>query len=101
MWLPSALHRGDYSYGVYLYHDPFLRILIGLAPALFLTPVLGAIALFCVGIFAALAVAVVSWHNIEKPILAMRKEFSFVARARGVENSTTDGAPSETPIKVT
>ena len=88
MWLPKFFHQGDYSYGVYLYHDPFLQILILLAPALFLTPITGALALYAVGICAALAVAMVSWHNIEKPILGMRKKFSFVARARGVDGAT-------------
>jgi peptidoglycan/LPS O-acetylase OafA/YrhL len=87
MPLPSVFHKGDYSYGVYLYHEPFLQILITLAPGLFLIPKTGAIALYAVGICAAMGVAVISWHMIEKPILGMRKKFSFVAKARGVDDN--------------
>lgn len=98
--LPSVFHKGDYSYGVYLYHDPFLQILIGLAPGVFLVPKTGALALYAIGICAAMAVAVISWHMIEKPILGMRKKFSFVAKARGVdETSETKILPVEKPAK--
>lgn len=98
--LPSVFHKGDYSYGVYLYHDPFLQILIGLAPGVFLVPKTGALALYAIGICAAMTVAVFSWHMIEKPILGMRKKFSFVAKARGVdESSETKILPVEKPAK--
>ena len=98
--LPSMFHKGDYSYGVYLYHDPFLQILIGLAPGIFLAPKVGALALYAIGICAAMTVAVISWHMIEKPILGMRKKFSFVAKARGVdENADTTILPVEKPAK--
>lgn len=98
--LPSVFHKGDYSYGVYLYHDPFLQILIGLAPGIFLAPKVGALALYAIGICAAMTVAVISWHMIEKPILGMRKKFSFVAKARGVdENADTTILPVEKPAK--
>jgi peptidoglycan/LPS O-acetylase OafA/YrhL len=98
--LPSVFHKGDYSYGVYLYHDPFLQILIGLAPGVFLVPKTGALALYAIGICAAMAVAVISWHMIEKPILGMRKKFSFVAKARGVDEASEPKIlPVEKPAK--
>jgi peptidoglycan/LPS O-acetylase OafA/YrhL len=98
--LPSVFHKGDYSYGVYLYHDPFLQILISLAPGLFLIPKTGALALYAIGICAAMGIAVFSWHMIEKPILGMRKKFSFVAKARGVdENADIKILPVEKPVK--
>ncbi|KAA0694401.1 acyltransferase [Neorhizobium sp. P12A] len=83
MKLPAVFKKGDYSYGVYLYHDPFLQILMTLFPTLFLGTRMGAIALFIVGLCIAMAVATFSWHFIEKPILQMRKKYSFVATARG------------------
>ena len=83
MKLPAIFKKGDYSYGVYLYHDPFLQILMTLFPTLFLGTRTGAIALFIVGLCIAMAVATFSWHFIEKPILHMRKKYSFVATARG------------------
>ena len=78
----------------------FLQILIGLAPGIFLAPKVGALALYAIGICAAMTVAVISWHMIEKPILGMRKKFSFVAKARGVdENADTTILPVEKPAK--
>jgi len=85
--LPAFLHKGDYSYGIYLYHDPFLQILIGLFPAAVLLKPLTPVVLFAIGLPVAFGVAFLSWHLVEKPILAMRKKFSFVAKVRGVEDA--------------
>ncbi|EJZ21710.1 acyltransferase 3, partial [Rhizobium sp. Pop5] len=83
--IPAFFRKGDYSYGVYLYHDPFLQIWISSFPTVFLYPKYGALALYLVGLPSALAVAVLSWHFIEKPILGLRKKFSFIAQVRGVD----------------
>jgi len=83
--LPKIFHTGDYSYGVYLYHDPLLQVIIGLFPALVAAPGYGSIILFAMGLPAVALLATFSWHVIEKPILGLRKKFSFVARVRGVE----------------
>ncbi len=72
--LPALLRSGDYSYGVYLYHQPFLQIAIQLAPRI--SP-LGA---FVASAPAVLGVAWLSWHFVEKPILARRRRFSLAAR---------------------
>lgn len=64
--------RGDYSYGVYLYHFPILQLL----QMLFDFSVwwhLAAVAIIPVTLFAMF-----SWHSIEKPVLKQRKRFSLV-----------------------
>jgi peptidoglycan/LPS O-acetylase OafA/YrhL len=75
---------------VYLYHDPFLQIIIALFPAVVAIKLWGPIALFALGLPVAFGIAFLSWNLVEKPILALRKKFSFVAKVRGVE-----GAPAE------
>jgi peptidoglycan/LPS O-acetylase OafA/YrhL len=83
--IPSYFIRGDYSYGIYLYHDPFLQIVIALFPALALVPLRGAVFVFAVGYSMVLVVSNISWNFIERPILQLRKKFSFVARVRDLE----------------
>ncbi|WP_409193023.1 acyltransferase family protein [Bradyrhizobium sp. RDM4] len=83
--LPSLLKSGDYSYGVYLYHDPLLQTIITFLPTIVLLPKIGALALALMGLPAVALLAAFSWHLIEKPILGLRKKFSFVARVRGVD----------------
>ena len=75
--------RGDYSYGIYLYGMPVQQAMAAMFPTV--TSPLGqlALALPAIIIFAAF-----SWHMIEKPILGLRKRFSFVARVRGLEDET-------------
>jgi peptidoglycan/LPS O-acetylase OafA/YrhL len=75
MPLPAALRSGDYSYGVYLYHQPFLQIAIDLVPPI--SP-LGA---FVASAPAVFGVAWLSWHFVEKPILARRRRFSLAAKS--------------------
>lgn len=70
--IPAVLERGDYSYGIYLYHFPILQAL----QAVFgFTQwwLLAAVAWLPVILFAAF-----SWHFVEKPVLKMRKRFSLV-----------------------
>ncbi|MGV4795683.1 acyltransferase family protein [Rhizobium sp. F40D2] len=99
--IPAFFRKGDYSYGVYLYHDPFLQIWISSFPTVFLYPKYGALALYLVGLPSALAVAVLSWHFIEKPILGLRKKFSFIAQVRGVEDGNQAGRGSNVrPVAV-
>jgi peptidoglycan/LPS O-acetylase OafA/YrhL len=68
--------QGDYSYGIYLYGFPVQQAVWSLAPTLS-GPVQFIVSLALVTGFAAL-----SWHAIEKPILGLRRRFSFVARQR-------------------
>ncbi len=99
--LPRFFHSGDYSYGVYLYHEPFLQIIVGLVPITVALKGGGAFILILLGILPVFAVAWTSWHFVEKPLLALRKKFSFVAKVRGVDEPLTGSIGSQTPAPVT
>lgn len=70
-------HRGDYSYGIYLYGFPIQQAIKQILPGISDPLVLTAIAFPIITLFA-----VFSWSCIEKPVLKLRKKFSFVARLR-------------------
>ncbi len=80
--LPKILGRGDYSYGVYLYHVPFIQLSIFLAPSLFVGTIPGVVMLTAVTTGVVLCVAAVSWHVVEKPVLSLRR-FALTGRATG------------------
>ncbi|MYN17690.1 acyltransferase family protein [Rugamonas sp. FT107W] len=80
--IPAYFKKGDYSYGIYLYHDPLMQVVISLFPAIALRSLWGTLFTFSCGLTMVLVMSNLSWHFIEKPILAMRKKFSFVARVR-------------------
>ncbi|MBB3559910.1 peptidoglycan/LPS O-acetylase OafA/YrhL [Rhizobium sp. BK512] len=80
--LPKILGRGDYSYGVYLYHVPFIQLSIFLAPSFFVGTIPGVVMLTAVTIGIVLCVAAVSWHVVEKPVLSLRR-FALTGRATG------------------
>jgi peptidoglycan/LPS O-acetylase OafA/YrhL len=66
--------RGDYSYGVYLYHFPILQALqhlFGFTSGATLMPA-AAVPVTLLAMF--------SWHTIEKPVLKLRKRFSLVGQ---------------------
>jgi len=66
---------GDYSYGLYIYGWPVAQGLIALNPQL--SPVM----LFAIGAPITLGLAVLSWHFVEKPLLARRIAFAaFINR---------------------
>ncbi len=64
--------RGDYSYGVYLYHFPILQLL----QLLFGFAIWWQLSL--AAIIPVTLFAMFSWHSIEKPVLKQRKRFSLV-----------------------
>ncbi len=77
-YLPAGLVRhfnrgGDYSYGVYIYAFPLQQAVIAMTPGIDVTRLLlisGTATLFC---------AALSWHLIEKPVMAQRwKLLSFL-----------------------
>lgn len=81
--------RGDYSYGVYLYHFPILQ-LMQMKLDFQSWPVLLAAGLAPVTLFAMF-----SWHSIEKPVLLQRKRFSRVgARIAAAESRAAEGRKS-------
>ena len=67
--------RGDYSYGIYLYAYPLQQLLVLLFPGRF-----SVIPHFICSTLLVTIVAMISWHCVEKPILRIRKKFSFTAR---------------------
>ena len=72
--------RGDYSYGIYLYGFPIQQAMFDLFPVpnpafQFL------LALPVISLFAAL-----SWHCIERPVLRIRRHFSFTSKLRSVQD---------------
>ncbi len=76
IWLPKLLKRGDYSYGIYLYGWPIQQVAVAILPTTLL------IVQFLVVIPFITLFAAFSWHFIERPILKLRKKFSFVAKVR-------------------
>ena len=67
--------RGDYSYGIYLYAYPLQQLLVMLFPGKF-----SVVTHFICSAALVTCVAMLSWHGVEKPILKIRKKFSFTAR---------------------
>ncbi len=89
--LPSgpirAFNRlGDYSYGTYLYAFPVQQSLMALFPDL--TP----IPLCFAALAATLAIAVPSWHFLEKPMLALKSRTPRLA-ARAAAPVAKEPAP--------
>jgi len=84
--------RGDYSYGIYLYGFPLQQTIFTLWP-----DNRAASILFVVSVPVITAFAMLSWHAIERPILALRRRFTFMAnvRMRGDEKSR-----SPAPLKL-
>lgn len=95
IWTPAVLRRGDYSYGIYLYGWPIQQTLVALLPeqkSLLLH--------FVAVVPLTLAFAAFSWHFIEKPILGLRKRFSFVARIRLEEAAGASASAGEPPPRL-
>jgi len=64
------LSRGDYTYGVYVYHFPIQQAIVASFPKL-----IGFVPIFLISYPLALVLAVFSWHVVEKPILGLRRLF--------------------------
>lgn len=70
-------HKGDYSYGVYLYGYPLEQTIVAVWPYhgnVFLLILVSVPVITCFAMF--------SWHAIERPILKLRRRFSLVADMR-------------------
>ncbi|QMW22685.1 acyltransferase family protein [Sandaracinobacteroides saxicola] len=70
--LTIAGRGNDYSYGIYLWHFPILQLLV----MAFGFTHWGMLALVAVPI--VLAVAMLSWHLVEKPVMRWRKRYSLM-----------------------
>jgi peptidoglycan/LPS O-acetylase OafA/YrhL len=84
-----GFETGDYSYGLYLYHVPFIQLLIHYFPQAWTGDRWWT--LFFAGFPLALTAAVISWHLIEYPVLKLRKRFSFA-----INHRPADGVPAAT-----
>lgn len=73
-----GFETGDYSYGLYLYHVPFLQLLIHCFPNAWTGS--GWWTLFLVGFPLSLTAAVISWHLFEYPVLKFRNSFAVKRR---------------------
>jgi peptidoglycan/LPS O-acetylase OafA/YrhL len=72
---------GDYSYGLYLYHVPFLQLLVHYFPEAWAGDWWWT--LFIAGYPLALTAAVISWHLFEYPVLKFRNSFGIKHRPEG------------------
>jgi peptidoglycan/LPS O-acetylase OafA/YrhL len=70
-WLqwPAFNRVGDYSYGLYVYAFPVQQTIVSRVPGL--SPA----ELFVISVLTTLALAVASWHGIEKPALRLKSRF--------------------------
>lgn len=80
---PALFRKGDYSYGIYLYGWPIQQTMMSLFPGLRYHVPQFLLSIVAVAVFAAF-----SWHCIEKPVLRLRKKFSFVARTPAQDPDT-------------
>ncbi|WP_428332400.1 acyltransferase family protein [Novosphingobium sp.] len=67
--LPKIFKSGDYSYGIYLYGYPLSQLIMWVSPVK-----LGFFSLSAAALVASFLVAALSWHFVEKPVLALRKK---------------------------
>ena len=77
-YVPGGLVRsfnriGDYSYGIYIYAWPVQQMTAALVPGV------KPLEMFLLSFLGTCALAVVSWHLIEKPSLAMKSDVAPVA----------------------
>jgi peptidoglycan/LPS O-acetylase OafA/YrhL len=66
---------GDYSYGLYVYSFPIQQTIVYVMPES--SPML----LFALAMLFTLAVAALSWHMVEKPMLGLKSHFHRAGRS--------------------
>ncbi len=69
---PPSIAKGDYSYGIYLYHFPLLQLIDQWHRFDQWWQLLAAAVLPVIGL------AMFSWHVVERPTLALRRRFSLM-----------------------
>lgn len=79
---PAFLRKGDYSYGVYLYHIPLIHVVNTLFPAIALGTAFGGWFTLALVFPLALGLAYLSWNFVEKPALGLRKKFGAASKPR-------------------
>lgn len=96
--VPAIFKTGDYSYGLYLYHVPFIQALLSLFPGAWYGDWWWS--LYFAAVPVALVVAMFSWHIVEKPTLRLRKKFSFAVTVREQAEAAPPQRPDAVPGKV-
>jgi peptidoglycan/LPS O-acetylase OafA/YrhL len=66
---------GDYSYGLYVYSFPIQQTIVYVMPES--SPML----LFALAMLITLAIAALSWHIVEKPMLGLKSHFHRTGRS--------------------
>jgi peptidoglycan/LPS O-acetylase OafA/YrhL len=74
--VPWPLNRGDYSYGIYLYAFPVQQSVV------YLTKTHLPLAIMALSVFPVTALAMLSWHFVEKPTLRLRRLIAPFAAPR-------------------
>lgn len=85
--LPILRTFGKYSYGLYLYHFPLTALSEHVKPFFSRYP-LGSLGYVLASLSANLAIAVLSFHLIEQPILRLKKRFEYRSSTAGRPPST-------------
>ena len=80
---PPSIAKGDYSYGIYLYHFPLLQLIDQWHRFDQWWQLLAAAVLPVVGL------AMFSWHFVERPTLALRRKFSLMGARVAADATTT------------
>lgn len=83
---PPSIAKGDYSYGIYLYHFPLLQVIDEWHRFAQWWQ------LFAVAVLPVVALAMFSWHVIERPTLALRRRFSLMGARVAADATTTSPA---------
>ncbi len=82
---PRGLHfLGRHSYAVYVLHLPVLHLLLSyrvngrfLEQLLGVSPLLGRVGFFLLAVLVSVALALVSWHLLERPMLRLKTRFAY------------------------
>ncbi len=91
---------GKYSYGMYLYHFPLTAVSEHVKPLFFRYP-LGSLTYVATCLAANLAIAALSFHVFEQPILSLKKRFEYdgEARARAQVSRTPSFEPGRALVE--
>lgn len=78
---PPSIAKGDYSYGIYLYHFPLLQLIDQWHRFDQWWQ------LFAAAVIPIVGLAMFSWHVVERPTLALRRRFSLMGARVATETA--------------
>lgn len=91
-WLQRVGRRRDYSYGVYIYAFPVQQMV-----ALFVGVRYGLAGYLALSVLGTTVLAVLSWHLVERPAMALKDWTPRFARSRDVAPLPVEEAPPLPP----